>query len=647
MSKLFRLAALSLFASMAVVLGLFTAAVTVARSFDAHKPVLAAMALVQANPTGPKGPGGAGLIAGLSSDGASGIAVSGAVKGKKVVLNPKQFGALCDGSDDSGAVQAMFNAAKPGSTIEFTCMASVGHSGWRGLTVPVSNVKIRASHGAGLTVLSAPSQTILGAVAPNITLMVSNQSHVVVDGLEINGNGVNTGLVGLQACTYCVVEGSYLHNSAGAGASNAQAISAINGSYNNFTENTVTGVGHGLVIGNAVPGQTEDHDLIDRNVITKCNASGIAYNGSHGRITSNVSSYNAGAGIAVSSATGAIQVETEVVNNILRYNFFHGVQSDTVGGASNSPRNISIVGNDVAYNMGAGVYAPNAVNWIIANNTALDNGQGGKTVQAFVIGPNAQNIVVSGNHCADDQGTHTQTVCFEANAQNSAGSLSNITITHNVSSFGAGVRVLQGGRSGTGSGISIIGNTITGAAGGYGIEIDPPFKSIVIASNNVSGSGAADIRNDVAPSATFGADNAFSTSSGYIPVGPVSTAGTPLSPASATRHTVSGSGVACHVAYSIVNSWPGGFQAAIIIQNTGSMAWSSWDLTWTFVNGQTIDDLWNGATSQNGRNVTVQNYSYNETIPPGGSYNGVGLTGIWNATNAVPTSFAINGTICH
>ena len=614
---------------MTVIPALVIPPVAVACKVDAYKPMLAAMALVQTGPTGSQGPAGAGLIAGLSSDGASGIAVTGAVKAKNLVLNPKQFGALCNGSDDSAAVQAMFNAATPGSTIEFTCMASVGHSGWSGLTVPVSNVKIRATHGAGLTILFVPSQRILGNTAPNITLFVSGRSHVDIDGLEINGNGINTGLIGLQTCTYCAVENSYLHNSAGSGASSANAISAINGSYNSFINNRVIGTGHGLYIGNAVSGQQEDHDLITQNDITNCNASGIAYNGSHGRIASNVSSHNAGSGIAVSSGTGAIQVETQVLNNILRYNLFHGVQSDTTGGASNSPRNISIVGNDVAYNTGAGVYAPNAVNWTIANNKALDNGQGGSTVQAFVIGPNAQNIVASGNTCADDQGKHTQTACFQANAQNVAGSLSNITIAHNVSSFGAGVQVFQGGASGTGSGISIIGNTITGAAGGYGIQIDPPFTSVVIASNNVSGSGNADIRNDVASSATFGAGNAFSTSSGHIPVGPVNITGTSSLRASATTHAVSGGGVACHVEYSIVNSWPGGFQAAIIIQNTGSTAWSSWDLTWTFANRQTINGLWNGAASQNGGNVTVQNYSYNGTIPAGGSYNRVGLTGTW------------------
>jgi endoglucanase len=121
----------------------------------------------------------------------------------------------------------------------------------------------------------------------------------------------------------------------------------------------------------------------------------------------------------------------------------------------------------------------------------------------------------------------------------------------------------------------------------------------------------------------------------------------PSSQASATTQASSGGGAACHVAYSIVNSWPGGFQAAITIQNTGSKGWSSWVLTWTFADGQTIYGLWNGAVTQTGSNVTVQSLSYNGSIPAGGNYSGVGFTGSWNAANVAPISFAINGTTCH
>jgi len=106
-------------------------------------------------------------------------------------------------------------------------------------------------------------------------------------------------------------------------------------------------------------------------------------------------------------------------------------------------------------------------------------------------------------------------------------------------------------------------------------------------------------------------------------------------------------GLACHIGYTISSQWGGGFGAAITINNTGTTAISNWTLTWTFANGQTITQLWNGAETQSGANVTVNNLSYNGSIPAGGSYTGMGFNGSWNnSTNAVPTSFAVNGTTC-
>ena len=106
---------------------------------------------------------------------------------------------------------------------------------------------------------------------------------------------------------------------------------------------------------------------------------------------------------------------------------------------------------------------------------------------------------------------------------------------------------------------------------------------------------------------------------------------------------------ACKVTYTINNQWSGGFGANISIQNTGTTAWSSWSLTWSFANGQTIPSgsLWNGNVSQSGANVTVTNMSYNGSITAGATYTGVGFNGTWNnSTNAIPTSFAVNGTVC-
>jgi cellulose 1,4-beta-cellobiosidase len=115
--------------------------------------------------------------------------------------------------------------------------------------------------------------------------------------------------------------------------------------------------------------------------------------------------------------------------------------------------------------------------------------------------------------------------------------------------------------------------------------------------------------------------------------------------ASATTSPATGS---CHVVYTISSQWPGGFGAAITINNTSSTALTNWTLTWAFANGQTVTQLWNGNETQSGANVTVTNMSYNGSIPAGGSYSGMGFNGSWNnTTNAVPMSFAINGTTCN
>lgn len=107
------------------------------------------------------------------------------------------------------------------------------------------------------------------------------------------------------------------------------------------------------------------------------------------------------------------------------------------------------------------------------------------------------------------------------------------------------------------------------------------------------------------------------------------------------------SGFGCHVVYTISPQNNTAFGAAISIENTGSAAISSWSLTWTFANGQTVSQLWNGTESQSGANVTVTNLSYNGTIAGGTTYTGMGFNGTWNGTtNAVPTSFAVNGTTC-
>jgi len=117
--------------------------------------------------------------------------------------------------------------------------------------------------------------------------------------------------------------------------------------------------------------------------------------------------------------------------------------------------------------------------------------------------------------------------------------------------------------------------------------------------------------------------------------------------ASATTQQSSSGGFACHVAYTVVNQWSTGFQAAAIIENTGTVGITSWTLKWTFPGNQQITNLWNGSYSQSSANTMVNNLSYNGTIQPGGKYNGVGFTANFSGTNTPPASFSVNGAICH
>jgi endoglucanase len=101
------------------------------------------------------------------------------------------------------------------------------------------------------------------------------------------------------------------------------------------------------------------------------------------------------------------------------------------------------------------------------------------------------------------------------------------------------------------------------------------------------------------------------------------------------------------VSYVVSNQWPGGFGATITITNTGTTAINGWSLKFTFPNGQTITQLWNGTYTQSGSAVTVTNLSYNGSIAPGTSVSSApGFNGAWNGTNSPPTSFTLNGSAC-
>ncbi len=100
----------------------------------------------------------------------------------------------------------------------------------------------------------------------------------------------------------------------------------------------------------------------------------------------------------------------------------------------------------------------------------------------------------------------------------------------------------------------------------------------------------------------------------------------------------------CAVTYT-TNDWPGGFTAAITIQNLGS-AINGWTLGFTFPDsGQKVDTGWSATFSQSGQNVTATNVDYNAAIPSGASVS-IGFNGTWSGSNPKATAFTLNGVAC-
>jgi alpha-galactosidase len=129
---------------------------------------------------------------------------------------------------------------------------------------------------------------------------------------------------------------------------------------------------------------------------------------------------------------------------------------------------------------------------------------------------------------------------------------------------------------------------------------------------------------------------------GLITPSPTATAtatATASGPATPTPSPTSGGAVACTATYRVTNAWPGGFQGEVVVTNTGMASTAGWAVTWTFPDGQVINQLWSGDLDQTGATVTVDNLGYNGALMAGSSTS-FGFTASWNAANRSPTDLA-------
>jgi endoglucanase len=98
---------------------------------------------------------------------------------------------------------------------------------------------------------------------------------------------------------------------------------------------------------------------------------------------------------------------------------------------------------------------------------------------------------------------------------------------------------------------------------------------------------------------------------------PSSTTTTTSRPPSSTTTTTTTSSPppngACSGTFRLVNSWPGGFQGEVAVK-AGTAAINGWTVRWTLASGQSIVQLWNGAMTVSGSNVTVKNLDWNASL---------------------------------
>jgi predicted carbohydrate-binding protein with CBM5 and CBM33 domain len=74
----------------------------------------------------------------------------------------------------------------------------------------------------------------------------------------------------------------------------------------------------------------------------------------------------------------------------------------------------------------------------------------------------------------------------------------------------------------------------------------------------------------------------------------------------------------CTAEYAVVSSWSGGFQGKVTVRAAGS-ALNGWMLHWSWPASQQLSQAWNGRATSDGSFVTIDNETYNGSVPAGGS----------------------------
>jgi mannan endo-1,4-beta-mannosidase len=121
--------------------------------------------------------------------------------------------------------------------------------------------------------------------------------------------------------------------------------------------------------------------------------------------------------------------------------------------------------------------------------------------------------------------------------------------------------------------------------------------------------------------------------------------GTPVTTATATPTPAAPTSTEFCVVNYAQYDWGDGATVSITIKNNCAIAINAWELAFSFAGDQKIVNLWNGAYTQSGVDVTVTNMSYNSSLPAGGTVS-FGFNISYSGANDPPTVFLLNDSLC-
>jgi hypothetical protein len=114
--------------------------------------------------------------------------------------------------------------------------------------------------------------------------------------------------------------------------------------------------------------------------------------------------------------------------------------------------------------------------------------------------------------------------------------------------------------------------------------------------------------------------------------------------ASASPSVSSAPGTSCKATYRVDSSWQGGFNASVVLTNTGTTTFTNWTLTFTAPSGVSLNNGWNGTWTFSAPTFTVQAPAWASSLAPGATWTPQ-YTGNGPSTPA-PNGFKLNGVTC-